>query len=81
MEVLYKLSASVPVRLDEYNKALEAFRKKDSPVLNMDEMKTNVETLGWLGTELAAAKQELFVSAGGDTGFQLEVREILLEYF
>ena len=65
MEAPYKPYVSVPFRLDEYNKALEAFRKKDSPVLNMDEMKTNVETLSWLGTELAAAKQELFVSAGG----------------
>ena len=53
-----------PYSLDEYSKSLEAFKKKDSPVLNMDEMKTNVETLTWLGNELASAKQELFVSTG-----------------
>ena len=53
-----------PYSLDEYSKSLEAFKKRDSPVLNMDEMKTNVETLTWLGNELASAKQELFVSTG-----------------
>ncbi|XP_037073993.1 dynein heavy chain 3, axonemal-like [Pollicipes pollicipes] len=47
-------------KLDEYNKALEAFKKKDSPVLNMEEMKSNVDTLNWLGEALADAKQELF---------------------
>jgi dynein heavy chain len=42
-----------------YQQDVEAFKRKDPPVLNLDEMRTNSKTLDRLGDLLSKARSEL----------------------